>query len=320
MWSIIFLGSLVVLVDWGRGQDITFDGYIRDFAVGNSSLYAITDDYLYKVSHNLAQITNKISQRGILIDNDKFERSTGSSPVWNTTYKVNMLVPFIKNNTLVTCGSIKCGYCEVLDIDDISKSVHYEHLEVSPNGLAIGFVVDIETKNKLETYVFAASMLSTKTECPLAGSVVTLRNINDKQTGGILSERDQDQSEARITTEDRSFNFVDGFQNEQHIYLFRNHRKGSVSVQLIWLQVKTNKRNTFGSLQGAKLLCCADQERPQLLSSSLISGGPLVLWAGVFTRNDTTDPVNTVLAIYDISPGTGPDPAFCSNQVCKVCW
>ncbi|XP_062339310.1 plexin-C1 [Osmerus eperlanus] len=318
MWSIIFLGSLVVLVDLGRGQDITFDGYIRDFAVGNSSLYALTDDYLYKVSHNLAQITDKISQRGILNRPDgKFERSTGSSPVWNATYKVNMLVPFIKNNTLITCGSIICGYCEVLDINDISKSVHYEHLEVSPNGSAIGFVVDIETKNKLETYVFAASMMSTKTVCPPANSVVTLRNTNDKQTGEIFSDIDQDQSPAKITTEDRSFNFVDGFQNDKYIYLFRNHRNGFVSVQLIWLEVKTNKKDTIGSLQGAKLQCCADQDRSLLLSSSLIPGGPPVLWAGVFTRNDTSDPVNTVLAIYDISPGKGPDPIFCSNQLCK---
>ena len=321
MWSILFLGSLVVLVDWGRGQDITLDGYIRDFAVGNSSLYALTDDYLYKVSHNLAEITQKISQRGILSRPDgKFERSTESSPVWKATYRVNLLVPFIKNNTLITCGSIKCGYCEVLDINDISKSVHYEHLEVSPNGSAIGFVVDIKTKSTLETYIFAASMLSTNTECPDAEYVVTLRNTNDRQTGGIFSDIDQDQSPARITTEDRSFNFVDGFQNDKYIYLFRNHRKGSLSVQLIWLEVKTNKKDTLGSLQGATLQCCADREHPQLLSSSLITGGPPVLWAGVFTRNVTSDPVNTVLAIYDISPSTGPDPVFCSNQVCKVCW
>ncbi|XP_045076531.1 plexin-C1-like [Coregonus clupeaformis] len=61
-------------------------------------------------------------------------------------------------------------------------------------------------------------------------------------------------------------------------------------------------------------------ERRRLLSSSVIpgSGGPhgQVLWAGVFTADNTSHPINTMLAIYDISPSAGrqleyKDPDFC---------
>ncbi|KAL0962810.1 hypothetical protein UPYG_G00345780 [Umbra pygmaea] len=58
-------------------------------------------------------------------------------------------------------------------------------------------------------------------------------------------------------------------------------------------------------------------KRPRLLSSCVIQSPAgatrQVLWAGVFTGKNTLNPVNTVVAIYDISPtGTkNKDPDFC---------
>ncbi len=104
------LGILVLLKYCICGDVLNFDGDIKDFVVGNSKLFVLTDHRLHEMRHNLHE-----------------EKSKG---ITNATYhnRVNILVSFDANGTLVTCGTFEDGYCEVLDIhvNDITNSIHYE--------------------------------------------------------------------------------------------------------------------------------------------------------------------------------------------------
>ncbi|KAL0962812.1 hypothetical protein UPYG_G00345810 [Umbra pygmaea] len=150
---------------------------------------------------------------------------------------------------------------------------------------------------------------------------LTLRNTQDKQPGGMLSTLDFGSNPLIDARSNEDLQFVDGFQIVSHIYIFLNLLK-EPKVRLIWFKGKINKATTLKSLNGATLGCCEDMKRPRLLSSTVIQSPAgatgQVLWAGVFTGGNTLNPVNTVVAIYDISPsGTqNKDPDFCYG-VCE---
>uniref|UniRef100_W5NFK5 Plexin C1 n=1 Tax=Lepisosteus oculatus TaxID=7918 RepID=W5NFK5_LEPOC len=78
-----------------------------------------------------------------------------------------------------------------------------------------------------------------------------------------------------------------------------------------------DKQKSLESLRGATLLCCEDKNRTVLLSSSLINRGPPVLLAGVFTAR-SSNPDNTALAIFNITPWTNvdsdKDEDLCSSE------
>ncbi|KAL1275843.1 hypothetical protein QQF64_035466 [Cirrhinus molitorella] len=64
--------------------------------------------------------------------------------ITNATHhnRVNILVPFDINGTLITCGTFK-EYCEVLDINDITNSIFYEsNILVGPrlNEKSVAFI------------------------------------------------------------------------------------------------------------------------------------------------------------------------------------
>ncbi|XP_038852598.1 plexin-C1-like [Salvelinus namaycush] len=303
----VFWGVLLACVDWGRGQEnYTFDGDVRDFAISDRSVYVITDDRLYQLNHNFTNVMKR-DNPNVVYPNQE------SHP-----FKVNILLPFIKNKTLIICGTTKCGYCEILDLNEISKSVHSENIEVGsldPGDSTIGFIVDVGTNS----YIMTGSLQSrVRKACANSGQLIALRNTLEGQHGGIFSNTDESVTPYIDARQKEKFQFVDGFQSNSHIYVFSNVPQGR-QVQLILFKSENNKENTLTSLKGATLKCCGNTERQRLLSSSVIPGsGGLhgqVLWAGVFTAGNTSDPINTMLAIYNIS-STRPqlknnDPDFC---------
>ncbi|KAL0962811.1 hypothetical protein UPYG_G00345790 [Umbra pygmaea] len=151
---------------------------------------------------------------------------------------------------------------------------------------------------------------------------LTLRNTEQGQPGTMLSYSEYGSSPSIDARSNEGLQFVDGFQIASHIYLLLNLLKES-KVRLIWFNSEKNKATTLMSLNGATLECCEDMKRPRLLSSSVIQSPAgatgQVLWAGVFTGGNTVNPVNTVVAIYDISPsGTQKkDPDFCFGPCAK---
>ncbi|XP_041709526.2 plexin-C1-like isoform X1 [Coregonus clupeaformis] len=307
----VFWGVLLACVEWGRGQETqTFDVDVRDFAVGDSSVYVVTDDRLYQVNHVFTKVIKRDNPN--LVDPNQEVPPDETYP-----FKVNILLPFITNKTLITCGSAKCGYCEILDLNEISKSVHSEYIEVgslAPGDSTIAFIVDVG-KN---SYIMAGR-LHVREACPNSYQLFVLRNTQQGQYGGIFSDSEDGANPCINTRHKENFQFVDGFQSNSHIYVFLNVPK-EPQVRLIWFKSKNNKATTLNSLEGTTLKCCGNMERRRLLSSSVIpgSGGPhgQVLWAGVFTADNTSHPINTMLAIYDISPSAGrqleyKDPDFC---------
>ncbi|XP_070709669.1 plexin-C1 [Pempheris klunzingeri] len=324
----ILLPALLFTV-WGgagrclgeEGGGTEFDGNIRRFVVATNTVYVATEERLYQLSHDLTPVQS-LSQRGVLqggpsLTDEHFYR-VSESDVGNATFRVNVLVPLVQDG-LISCGVIDngCGYCEVLDQGNISNVLHREHIQVGPlwlSNTSVSFPVDVETRVRRETYILTA-MQTTKTSCSTGSDVVNLHNTNNAQSGFIFSAVDEFSSSSfkRVG----SVQFVDGFQINLTIYLFSNVPSGAKSnkVRLIWLEGKTNKIQTLKLFQGATLSLSGGAEGSRLVASSVIPGGPPVLWGGVFSVDGGT--TRTELVVFDISPDFSgqpdTDPDFCSQ-------
>ncbi|XP_056223176.1 plexin-C1-like [Seriola aureovittata] len=333
---ILLPGLLFIL--WGepgrcRGEDggFTFDGDIRHFAVATNSVYIATEERLYQLSHNLTLVQSR-TQRGFMKDGaippveEHFYR-VSEVALWNATFSVNVLLPFVENGTLISCGVTddNCGYCEVLDLMNISKLVHRESIHVGPlrrSSASVSVLVTVEkSPTQRHFYILTAIQKnhqehSGPSRCRSSTQTLNLQNTDEKQSGGIFSFNDD---HSRSSFESKGdLEFVDGFQISSTLYLLSNVPSGSKSnkVRLIWFEGKTNKIETVKSLRGATLSVSeGGGDGNRLLASSLIPGGPPVLWSGVFSVDEGQ--LNTKLVVFDISPDLSgeadADPDFCSD-------
>ncbi|XP_039647716.1 plexin-C1-like [Perca fluviatilis] len=306
----------------------TFDGDLRHFAVATNTVYIATAETLYQLSHDLT-LVQSLTQRGILKGGCQMDAQfsrVSETDERNATFSVNMLLPFVENKTLISCGVIECGYCEVLDLKNISNVQYMENIQVgSPrrSSASIGFLVNVE-ETTTETYILTAiqqyEVKSTKSSCSWKSEAVQLRNTNHKQYGTIFSEISEFSTDVIKRCPQGNAEYVDGFQISLTIYLFSNLPSSDTSnrVRLIWLEGKTDKAQTLRSLRGATLSISDGGRGSRLLASSVIPGGPPVLWSGVFSVDG--GPTDTELLLFDISPpltgGTDEDPDFCS--VCST--
>ncbi|XP_023278776.1 plexin-C1-like [Seriola lalandi dorsalis] len=333
---ILLPGLLFIL--WGepgrcRGEDggFTFDGDIRHFAVATNSVYIATEERLYQLSHNLT-VVQSLTQRGFMKDGaippveEHFYR-VSEVALWNATFSVNVLLPFVENGTLISCGVTddNCGYCEVLDLMNISKLVHRESIHVGPlrrSSASVSVLVTVEkSPTQRHFYILTAIQKnhqehSGPSRCRSSTQTLNLQNTDEKQSGGIFSFND-DHSRSSFKSKG-DVEFVDGFQISSTLYLLSNVPSGSKSnkVRLIWFEGKTNKIETVKSLRGATLSVSeGGGDGNRLLASSLIPGGPPVLWSGVFSVDEGQ--LNTELVVFDISPDLSgeadADPDFCSD-------
>ncbi|XP_026182129.1 plexin-C1-like [Mastacembelus armatus] len=326
------LPALLLLL-WGhagrcRGEDggFTFDGDLRHFAVASNTVFIATEENLYQLNHDLT-LVQSLSQRGILngskkIEEVQFYRVSGESK-WDTTFGVNLLLPFVENRTLITCGDTGgCAYCEVLDLKNISNLLYREHIQVGPlkrSDASVAILVKTPTRTK--TYILTAIQQNQtgpeKSSCGSDSKTVNLHNTDDRGTGGIFSVSGSNKTpwiEGKGAVD-----FVDGFQISSVTYLLSNLPSGPKNnkVRLIWLKAEEQKEQTFDSLRGATLIVPgAGGVSSRLLASSVIPGGPPVLWSGVFSVNG--DQTNTELVVFDISLDdtgqTNNDPDFCSGS------
>ncbi|XP_078098776.1 plexin-C1 isoform X1 [Sander vitreus] len=326
----ILLPALLFIL-WGErarcleeNGGFTFDGDIRHFAVADDTVYLATAETLYQLSHDLT-LVQSLTQRGILTAGCQIDAQfsrVSETDERNATFSVNMLLPFVENGTLISCGVIECGYCEVLDLKNISNVQYMENIEVGSlrrSSASIGFLVNVE-ETTTETYIMTALQIyedkSTKSSCSSESEAVKLINTDNRQHGAIFSYIGEFSSDVIKRCPTGSAEFVDGFQISLTIYLFSNLPSSDTSnrVRLIWLQGKTNKAETFRSLQGATLSISDGGKGSRLLASSVIPGGPPVLWSGVFSVD--RGPTDTELLLFDISPpltgDTDADPDFCS--------
>ncbi|XP_061107155.1 plexin-C1 isoform X2 [Conger conger] len=279
------------------------DGNVSNFAVVNGRIYVTTDDGLYQMHRNLTVEIRSDTKQGD---------------------RVKILVPFEKENKLIICGTHACGYCEALNLKNISKTIYKESLaaaSIYPNESSLGFLVHIgDSTNKLETYLLTAAVPKRPVICDIDPHFLTLRNTNNLQDGGIFSAIGDQGS---LYVEHRysawmflGFEFVDGFQCEKHIYIFANFNISGPQprVRLLSMKKGTKKTNTLDSFRGTTIHCCGSKTYTQLASSAVVGGSPL-LWAGVFKA----DSESTALAIFNISQGDigDGDPDFCVVGSCS---
>ncbi|XP_035985881.1 uncharacterized protein LOC118559316 [Fundulus heteroclitus] len=291
----------------------SFEGDLRLLTVSNDSVYIATEEKLYQLSHDLVLI-HSLTQRGILKnpyqENSQEFYRVSMNGAWDKTFTVNVLLPFVNNDTLISCGATEqnCGFCEVLDLKNISKVLHKEPVQVGPlrsiSG-SVSFLVDVKDSLQTQTYILTAMENHTKTEkktdnCPSDLGMINLHNTNYKQDGDIFSFSGRSPP-PRITAE-ADVEFVDGFQINSTVYLFSNVASGNKpnKVCLVWLQAKTRKSETLKSLHGAPLRTSDGGEGSKLLASSVIPDGQQVLWSGVFSLDGGA--TNTELLLFDISP------------------
>ncbi|XP_026065497.1 uncharacterized protein LOC113048145 [Carassius auratus] len=289
------LGTLLLLKYCISGEMVNFDSDIKDFVVGNSKLFVLTDHRLHQLSHNLYEENRK----------DITKASEHN--------RVNILVPFGANSTLITCGTFNNGYCEVLDINDITKSIYYESdLLIGPrqDEKSVAFI----TGTSSSRYLLVGKKDDDANPQDTRYSVVSLWNTLDSQFGGIFS-RIAEGSDAMIQSTVRDVEFVDGFQRDSpsESYLFLNTKTDSErKVLVLWMNSsKGRKTEIIKSLQASRIRCCSDKARPVLVASTVIPSVNRVIWAGVFSAQNQQDPENSALALYDISHVKGRVKGFC---------
>ncbi|XDV25071.1 hypothetical protein PO909_029053, partial [Leuciscus waleckii] len=237
--------------------------------------------------------------------------------ITNATHqnRVNILVPFDDNDTLITCGTLTNGYCEVLDINDITKSIYYESGisvgQTRQNEKSVAFIAGPSTGR----YILVGKNDEHKSTQDSQYPVVKLWNTLTSQYKGIFNYIEEG-IHPSIQSTARDVEFVDGFQrvSPSESYLFLNAKTDSErKVHVLWMDSnKGKKTEIFKSLQAATIECCNDKARPVLVSSTVIPSGNGVIWAGVFSAQNQQDPENTALALYNISTVQGRVKGFCT--------
>ncbi|XP_067283451.1 plexin-C1-like [Pseudorasbora parva] len=288
------LGVLVLLKHCICDDVVNFDGDIKDFVVGKSKLFVLTDRHLHQMRLDLSEE----------------KRKDITNPAHQNT--VNILVPFDDNDTLITCGTFRDGYCEVLNLSDITKSIYYESgISVGPtqNEKSVAFITGTGNSRYL---LVGKKDDDGKSLYP----VISLWNTLQSQAGGIFSNID-DGSTSFIQSTARDVEFVDGFQrvSPSELYLFLNAKTDTErKVHVLWMDSsKRKKADIFKSLQAVTIQCCSDKARPVLVASTVIPSVSAVIWAGVFSAQDQQDPENTALALFDISTVKGKVKGFCTS-------
>ncbi|XP_016393519.1 plexin-C1-like [Sinocyclocheilus rhinocerous] len=291
------LGILVLLKYCICDEVVNFDSDIKDFVVGNGKLFVLTDHRLHQMSHDLYE-----EKRKDITDATEHNR-------------VNILLPFDANNTLITCGTFNDGYCEVLDINDITNSIYYEsNILIGPrqDEKSVAFIAGTGSSR----YLLVGKKDDDTKAQDARYSVVTLWNTLQSQYGGIFSKIAEG-SDASIQSTVRDVEFVGGFQrvSPSESYLFLNAKTGSErKVLVLWMNSsKGKKRDIIKSLQAATIRCCSDKARPVLVACTVIPSVNGVIWAGVFSAQNQQDPENSALALYDIRNIQGRVKGFCAH-------
>ncbi|XP_029968903.1 plexin-C1-like isoform X3 [Salarias fasciatus] len=308
---VLLLGLLLILCGAPSlclEEDTSFllDGDIRHLAVDSNTVYIATEEKLYQLNHDLTPV-HSLTLRGVLNpDTEDFSRVPAAAD-WNATFRVNVLLPFEKNQSVISCGVIDgaCGYCEILDLNNISNILHKENFQVGPakcSSASVAFLVTLKkSQPRSDSYILTAIQQdgSGEEKCPSDSGTVNLHNTEDTSTGGIFS---LNEASGVPTIESKgNLEFVDGFQINSIIYLLANEPSGSENseVHLFWLDDILKKKEILESLRLATLILPDGGSR--LLASSVVPGGLRTLWSGVFSVDGGQ--TNTQLLLFDISPG-----------------
>lgn len=302
MMKLIFIALLAVLArpapcqeeDGGFGRDI------RQFAVAAGHVYVATDDGLHQLSHDL-RLKQTVRLSGVREAAEQMLKRVSNANEANATFRVHVLLPFVRNRTLITCGVIEnaCEYCEIRNLTDISEVVYWEAVKVGPlwrSSASVAMVVKVtKSRDSAEMYLLTAEEHPSQNVSGSCSQPNTLRllNTNEKQSGGIFSYVADLLNTIVNFKGSGSVKFVDGFQIGAAIYLIVNQHSISREARLLWFEGNKGKRESFKDIRGGILA------RTQVVASSLVPGVTPALWVGVFAVDG--EETNTQLVLFDIS-------------------
>ncbi|TRY82226.1 hypothetical protein DNTS_023867, partial [Danionella cerebrum] len=278
------LGILVLLKYCSCSGVVNFEGDVRDFVVGKNKLFVLTGDSLHQMKHDLTEEEIRVD-----INNDTHRN------------QVNLLVPFDINGTLITCGSLSRGYCEVLDLKNISDRIYYES----------NLVIGQSEKEKLVAFIVGSGnnyyLLSGTLYLEDCNSELKFKIQLMNTRENIFSYIEQG-SHPQFTIPTGDVERVDGFVrgSPPELYLFLNTKKEGF-VYVLWMNSSRDKKSEMiKSLKAASVRCCSDKPRPVLVASAGFLLDTDVIWAGVFSARNQVDPENTAVALYNITPNPLP--------------
>ncbi|KAF4080934.1 hypothetical protein AMELA_G00155140 [Ameiurus melas] len=285
----VLLGIFILLKGAICTSEYNFNDVIRHFAVGNGKVFVVTDSQLHQMRHDLEVEKIKV--------------------ISNTTQQnsVNILLPFEANRTLITCGTLDHGHCEILDINDITRTVYRENLlpVLALGNKSVAFLVDY-TGDSNGTYMLLGRENNDEKTTSSDSSVTWLNTLSD-----IFCKTDY-QAGAEVRIDIPHVEWVDGFQVSSPFqsYLFANINSKGKNKKVVFLKMdnKQKRSEMTKSLKVATLRCCDDQLRPKLVSCLPCISVLLFLWMGIFSAELPHHPENTVLAVYNITASRPVDP------------
>lgn len=285
-----------------------FGQEIRQFALAADHVYVATDDRLHQLSHDLrlnqtVRLRTSVKRAGtILVPGTQADEGSA-------TFRVHVLLPFVSGRNLITCGVTDddCGYCELLDLLDISRVLYREQILVGPwwrSNASVAILVNVTSRNSAESEAYiltAVQQLSQPIEvrCPNNIGVLNLLNADNGQRGGIFSPVSQSANAMVGYKGNLNVDFVDGFQVGAVIYLMFNHHNGTNEVRLLWFEGNNGKPDSLKNIWGG-ILSAADagKSHTKVMASSLVPGATPVLWASIFAIDG--EETNTQLVLFDI--------------------
>ncbi|XP_029969924.1 plexin-C1-like [Salarias fasciatus] len=286
-------------------EDTSFllDGDIRHLAVDSNTVYIATEEKLYQLNHDLTPV-HSLTLRGVLNpDTEDFYRVPAAAD-WNATFRVNILLLF--DQSVISCGVIDraCGYCEILDLNNISNILHKENFQVGParrSSASVAFLVTLKKNQpRSDSYILTAIQQdgSGEEKCPSDSGTVNLHNTEDTSDARILSLNEWSGKHTFQSKE--NVEFVDGFQINSIIYLLANVPPDAQNnqVRLFWLEDNLKENDTLESLRLATLILSDGGDGSRLLASSVVPDDVPLLWSGVFSVDGGQ--ANTQLLLFDI--------------------
>lgn len=282
------------------GQDI------HQFVVAAGHVYVATDDGLHQLSHDWRQ-NQTVSLSGVWKGVGMFERVSEANEK-NATFRVNVLLPFVRNRTLVTCGVIDkdCEYCEIRNLSDISEVIHREQAKVGPlwrSSASVAILVKVtQNQRRSETYILTAEEHPRQSNgnCGETQNTLSLLNTNDEQFGNIFSVVSHSSNTVVDYKGSSNVKFVDGFQIGAAIYFIFSQHNITKEARLLWFEGNKGKLESLQGIRGGILAPTeAGRNATQVVASSLVPGVTPVLWVGVFAVGG--EETNTQLVLFDIS-------------------
>ncbi|XP_077449603.1 plexin-C1 isoform X2 [Stigmatopora argus] len=329
----LLLSTPLICLLWPKAQatagNFTTDGHIRHLVATSDAIYVATEDKLYQLKRDLT-LVHALNQKGVLTgtcDTALFSKVAEGDPS-NTTLSVNVLLPFVENQTLVSCGVTAngFGYCELLALDDITTAIYSEHVLVGPykrHGASVAFLVTFVPAGTAshDFYILTATQQrkdeKSRSLCAHPDAVY-LHNTSNRHKGGIFSFAGDDKSTHFLSRGD--VDFLDGFQIQSTIYLLANAFRpppDADAVRLLWLRAQANKVDTMKTLRGASF-SVPEMKGSRLVASSAVFPGlsPPVLWAGVF--NPPGRPRATRLLLFDVTPPPDREASYKDRDFCTT--